>query len=79
MGIFSLSNPSPVSQSASINMIYTTIIDKGKSIDESTSMSPFEETYHAIQTTSDPTINDDLLVASDPYHLLYWLENTPCL
>ena len=55
-------------------MIYNSIIDKGNSIAELTSMSPFEEMHHAIQTTSDPTINDHLLVASNPYHLPYCLE-----
>ena len=75
MGIFRLlSNPPPVLQSAFVNMISTSIIDKGNYIVEPTSMSLFEEIYHAIQTTSDPTINDHLLVASDPYHLPYWLE-----
>ena len=37
-------------------------------------MSPHEEMYNTIQTLSDDQ-NDDLhLVASDPYHLPYWLE-----
>ena len=55
-------------------MISNSIIDKGKSIVESTSMNPFEDMYQAIQTTSDPTINDHLLVASNPYHLPYWID-----
>ena len=75
MGVFPLSNPPLASHTTSINMISTSIIDKGKSIVESTSLSPFEELYNAIQTTSDPTINDHLLVASNPYHLPYWLDN----
>ena len=60
-----------------MNMISISVIDKGNSIVESTSMSPFEETYHVILTTSDSTINDHLSVASDPYHLSYWLETSP--
>ena len=57
-------------------MISNTFIDKGKSIaDESTSFSPFEEIYNAIQGTSDSPTNDYLLVASDRYHMPYWLEN----
>ena len=60
-------------------MISTSIIDKGKSIVESTSFNPFEEVYNAIQSTSDPTINDNLLVASYFYHLPYWLDNSPSL
>ena len=77
MGIFLLSNPPLVSQSASVNTISTSIVDKGKSIVESTSMNPFEDMYQAIQTTSDPTINDHLFVASNPYHLPYWID-PPC-
>ena len=59
-----LSNPPPSSHTASINMISTSIIDKGKSIVKSASLSPFQEVYNAIQSTNDPTINDHLLVAS---------------
>ena len=62
--VFPLSNPPPPSYTASINMISSSIIDKGKSIVESASLTPFEEVYNAIQSTSDPTIIDHLLVAS---------------
>ena len=58
-------------------MISTSTIDKGNYITDSTSMSPFEEIYHTIQTTSDPTNNYHLLAASDTYHLPYWIENLP--
>ena len=37
--------------------------------------SPFEEMYNAIQDSSDPTINDHFLVASNRYHMPYWLEH----
>ena len=60
-------------------MISSSIINKGKSIVESTSLSPFEEVYNAIQSTSYPTIKYHLLVASYFYHLPYWLENRPSL
>ena len=59
-----------------MNMISTSIIDKGNSIAESTSMSPFEGIYHVIQTTSDPTINNHLSMASYPYNLPYCIENS---
>ena len=75
MGVFLSSDPPLASQTASINMISTSHIDKGKAItDESTYFSPLEEIYNAIQATNDPT-NDHLLVASNPYHMPYWLEN----
>ena len=78
MGVFPLSNPPPASQTTSINMISTSHMDKGKSIaDESTSLTPFEEVYNAIQSTSDPTINDHFLMASYHYHMPYWLGNPP--
>ena len=76
MGVFPSFDPPPTLQTASINMISTSHVDKGKAIvDESTSFSSFEEIYNAIQATSDPTINDHLLMASDHYHIPYWLEN----
>ena len=76
MGVFPSFDPPLASQTASINMIYNSRTDKGKTIaDESSSFSPFGETYNAIQATSDPTINDHFLVASDHYHMPYWLEH----
>ena len=79
IGFFPLSNPPPASQAATINMISTYIIDKDKSIVEFASLIPFEEVYNEIQSTSDPTINDHLLVASDFYHLPYWIDSPPNL
>ena len=75
MGVFPQSNPPPISQEASMNMISTSSINKGNSIVDLTSVTPFKEMYLAIQSTSDTTINDHILVASDTYHLLHWLEN----
>ena len=77
MGVFPFSNPPPASETASINMISTSIIDKRKSIAQSASLNPFEEVYNAIQSTDDPTINNQLLVASYFYHLPYWLDSPP--
>ena len=78
MEVFPLSNPPPTSQNASINMISNTIIEKVKSIvDKSASFNPFEEVYNAIQSISDPTINDHLLMASNHYHMPYCLDNPP--
>ena len=78
MGVFPFSNPPPASQNAYINIISNTILDKGNLIvEESTSLTPFEEVYNAIQSTSDPTINDHLFMASYRYHLPYWLDNPP--
>ena len=74
MGVFPLPNPPPTSQTASINMISIAMRNKGKYINESTSLSPFEEAYNETQSTSDPTINDHLLVASYLYHLPFRLE-----
>ena len=37
-------------------------------------LSPHEAMYDTIQTFSDDHTNDLHLVASNPYHLLYWLE-----
>ena len=47
---------------------------KGKQIVKSTSLSPHEEMYNTIQTFFDDHTDDLHLVASDPYHLPYWLE-----
>ena len=76
MGVFPSSDPPLASGTASINMISTTHIEKGKAIaNESSSFSPFEELYNAIQATSNPTINDHFLVASNHYHMQYLLEH----
>ena len=72
MGVFHSSDPPPASQTASINMIYTSHTDKGKAIvNESTSFSNFKEVYNEIQATSDPTINDHLLETLDSYYMPY--------
>ena len=47
---------------------------KGKHVVESTSLSPHEAMYDTIQTFFDDHTDDPHLVASDPYHLPYWLE-----
>ena len=76
MGVFPSSDPPLASQTASINMISSSRANEGKEIaDESSSFSPFEEMYNAIQATSDPTINDHFLVALDHHHMPYWIEH----
>ena len=76
MGVFPSYDPPPDLQTASINMISISHTDKGKEIaDESTSFSPFKEIYNAFQDTSDSPTNDHFLVASDRYHIPYWLKN----
>ena len=76
MGGFPSSDPPPVAQNASINMIYTSHTDKGKAIaNESASFPPSEEIYNAIQAINDSPTNDHLLVATYRYHMPYWLNN----
>ena len=73
MGIFP-SNP-PNTDTVTVNMILSFDYDpKGKQIFDSTSLSPHEEMYNIIQTLSDDHTDELHLVASDPYHLPYWLE-----
>ena len=80
MGLFPLNSHPFNSLAMSVNMISSSSygnLYKGKSSVDSTSLSHFEETYQAIQSTSDPTINDNFLVESNPYHLPYWLDSLP--
>ena len=74
MGFVPLNNLPSTSLVTSVNMISTlsyNTLDKGKSSSDSTSYSHFEETYQVIQSTSDPTINDNILVHSTliTYHI----------
>ena len=73
MGVFPSTPPS--TDSASVNMITSFDYEpKDHYVVESTSLSPHKDMYDTIQTSSDDHIDDLHLVASDPYHLLYWLE-----
>ena len=73
MGIFP-STP-PTTDTATVNMISLFDYDpKGKQIFESTSFILHEEMYNIIQTLSDDHTDELHLMASDPYHLPYWLE-----
>ena len=75
MGIFP-SNP-PNIEMTTVNMISSFDYDpKGKQIVDSTSLSPHEAMYNVIQTISEDHTNNLHLVASDPYHLPYWLEQS---
>ena len=72
MGIFSSTPPN--TDIATVNMIASFDCEpKGKQIVESTLLSPHEEMYNTIQTLSDNHTDELHLVASDPYHLPYWL------
>ena len=58
-----------------VNMISTTgYSTKGKEIVESSSLGPIEAIYDDIQSISDDHVDGLHLMASDPYHLPYWLE-----
>ena len=73
MGIFP-STPSNT-DTATMNMIASFYWDpKGKQIFDSTSLSPHEEMYNVIQIIFDDHTDELHLVASNPYHLPYWLE-----
>ena len=73
MGIFPSTPPS--TDTATVDMITSFDYDpKGKQVVESTSLSPHEAMYDTIQTFFDDHTNDLHLVASNPYHLSYWLE-----
>ena len=73
MGVFS-STP-PKTDTTKVNMISSFDFEpKGKKIVDSTSLSPHEEIYNTIQTFFDDPTDELHLVASNPYHLPYWLE-----
>ena len=73
MGVFPSASPS--TEVATINMISTTSYStKGKDIVESSSLGPHEAMYDVIQSIFYEHVDDLLLMASDPYHLPYWLE-----
>ena len=73
MGVFPSSPPS--TDMAIANMISTTgHSPRGKENVESSSLGPYEALYDVIQFASNVHSDDLHLVASDPYHLPYWLE-----
>ena len=73
MGVFP-SDP-PNTKTMTVNMISSSGYDpKGKGVVESTSLSPHEVMYKIVQSLSNDHTDDLHLVASDPYHLPYWLE-----
>ena len=74
MGVFPLTPPS--TEVANVNMISTIEhIPKGKEVVEPSSLGPHEVLYDATQSASDVYYDDDHLVASDPYHLPYFLDS----
>ena len=73
MGIFPSTPPS--TDTATVHMISSFDFEpQGQNVVESTSLSPHEAMYDTIQTFSNDHTDDLHLVASNPYHLLYWLE-----
>ena len=60
-----------------VNMISTFGYDpKGNQVVEASSLISHEAVYDVIQSVFDTHIDDLHLVASDPYHLPYWLEHS---
>ena len=73
MGIFPSTPPN--TDTVTIHMITSFDFEpKGKQFIESTSLSSHEAMYDTIQTLFDDHTDDLHLVASNPYHLPYWLE-----
>ena len=73
MGVFPSTTPS--TEVAMVNMISIAgHIPKGKKNAKTPSLGPHESLYDAIPFASDAHYDDDHLVASDPYHLPYWLD-----
>ena len=73
MGIFPSTPPN--TSTATVNMIASCDYEpKVKQIVESTLLSLHEEMYNVIQTLFDDHTDEVHLMASDPYHLPYWLE-----
>ena len=77
MGVFPSTAYPSSTEIATVNMIssITSGTSKGKEIFETPSLSPHEALYNAIQYTSDAYVDEQHLVASDPYHLPYWLDS----
>ena len=74
MGVFPSTAPSI--EVATMNMISIAgHIPKGKEIVGMPSVGPHEALYDAIQSSSDVYYDDHHLVASDPYHLTYWIDS----
>ena len=73
MGIFPSTPPSM--DTMTVHMIASFDCEpKGKQVVESTSLSSHEAMYDTIQNFSDDHTDELHLVASNPYHLPYWLE-----
>ena len=73
MGIFPSTPPN--TDTVIVHMITSFDCDpKGKQVVDSTLLSSHEAMYDTIQIFFDDHTHDLHLVASDPYHLSYWLE-----
>ena len=77
MGVFPSIISPPSTEIAMVNMILPMSrgMFKGKEIAETCSLGSHKSLYHAIQSTSDAYVDDQHLVASDPYHILYLLDS----
>ena len=65
----------PSTDTVIVHMIPSFDIEpQGTNVVNSTLFNPHEAMYDTIQTCSDDHTNDIHLVASNPYHLSYWLE-----
>ena len=65
----------PSTDTVTAHMIASFNIEpQGTNVVNSTLFNPHEAMYDTIQTCSDDHTDDLHLVASDPYHLPYWLE-----
>ena len=72
MGVFPSTPPSM--KVATGNMISTTSHNhRGKEVLESSSLGPYEALYDVVQSASDVHSDDLHLVASEFYHLPYWI------
>ena len=50
-------------------------MSKIKDISEVPSLGPHESLYHALRSASNAYFDDQHIVASDPYHLPYWIDS----
>ena len=74
-GVFPSTPPSM--KVVTVNMISTTSYStKGKEVVDLSSLGPYEALYDVVESASDVHPDDLHLVASDPYHLPYWLEHS---
>ena len=75
MGVFP--SPPPSTKVVTVNMISMIgYSPKGKEVVDSSSLGPYEALYDVVQFSLNDHYDDLHLVASDPYHLPYWIESS---